>query len=165
LAALALAGVVGYLVLKRGDEVKEMNVAGYGIVFRDPSPGSARAPSEERAQALKVVQEVREDLQQQSSTAVITNVDLTGTWTVPGTDASWTVTSENGFFVFREHSLEAPDLVEAMGYGPFDGQSWAVRFRTIAETEGHGTLELVDERTLAGEVSVGDERFTVELKR
>jgi hypothetical protein len=165
LVALALVAVVAYLVVKRADDVKEVKVAGYGIVFRDQSSSGSRPPEEKRVLARQVQQAVEQELQQEAPTPVRTDVDLTGTWTMPGTDAIWTVSRENGFVVFRETATSAPDVVGAMGYGAFDGQTWTVQFHTIEETEGAAVLALVDDRTLRGEATVGDERFAIELQR
>lgn len=162
---LVLCGLVAYLVVRRADEVKEVKIAGNSITFRDNSSASALPREEQRERSRKIEQVVEQDVRETTATPVPSAVDLTDTWTMPDGGATWTVSLENGFYVFRERSAAAPDVVSAVGYGAFDGNNWNVQFQTILGASGEATLALEDERTLRGDAVVDGDRFAIELHR
>ena len=98
-------------------------------------------------------------------TAPATAVDLTGTWMLLDGRATWTVTVENGYLIFREQNTAAPGVVSAVGYGGFDGHTWSLQVQTIAGTTGTAALELQADGTLRGEAEVAGERFLLALRR
>src|SRR5262249_43010130 len=97
--------------------------------------------------------------------APATAVDLTGTWTMLDGTATWTVTIENGYLIFREQNAAAPGVVSAVGYGSFDGRTWSLQVQTIVGTTRTATLELQADGTLRGEADVAGARFLFALRR
>ena len=83
---------------------------------------------------------------------------------VDGT-ATWAVTVENGYLIFREQNAAAPGVVSAVGYGGFDGRVWSLQVQTIVGTTGTATLELQADGTLQGEADIAGARFTLALRR
>lgn len=165
--AVAVCILVGYVVVKRSDDIKEVKAAGFGIAFRDRSSPRALTPDEQRLRSQQIEAKVEQELRDASPAAPPppTAVDLTGTWTLINGTATWTVTVENGYLVFREQNTAAPGIVSATGYGSFDGRTWSLDVQTIVGTSGTATLELQADGALRGEAEIAGVRFLLALQR
>jgi hypothetical protein len=165
--AVAICIMIGYVVVTRRDEISEINVAGTGIAFRGSSSPRALPLDEQRKRSQQIEAEVEEEVREATPPAAAppTAVDLTGTWALFDGTATWTVTVENGYLVFREQNTAAPGVVSAVGYGGFDGHTWSLEVQTIVGTTGTAKLELQADGTLSGDADVAGTRFLLALRR
>src|SRR5215831_9527072 len=153
IVALVLCILLGYVVVTRRDDIKEIKVAGTGIAFRGKSSSRTLAPEEQKQHSQQIEAKVEEDVREAAppQAPLPSAVDLTGTWTMIDGTATWTVTVENGYLIFREQNAAAPGVVSAVGYGRFDGRTWSLQVQTIVGTAGTASLELQADGTLRGE--------------
>lgn len=165
--AVVVAIAIGYVIVKRSDDVSGVHAAGFGIAFRDSSSPRALPPDEQKQRSQQIEARVEEDVREAAPAEALppTAVDLTGTWTLLDGTASWTVTVENGYLIFREQNAAAPGVVSAVGYGNFDGHTWSLQVQTIVGTTGTATLELQADGTLRGNAEVAGTRFLLALRR
>jgi hypothetical protein len=167
IVAVTICVLIGYVVVKRSDEISEVKVAGTGIAFRGSSSPRALPPDEQRQRSQRIEAKIEEDVREAAppEPPPPTAVDLTGTWTLLDGTATWTVTVENGYLVFREQNAAAPGVVSAIGYGSFDGNTWSLQVQTIVGTTGTATLEIQADGSLRGEADIAGTRFLLALRR
>jgi hypothetical protein len=165
LITAVFSGLMVYVVVTKADQIKEVHVAGTGIVFRGKSAANTLTPDEQRERSRQVEAAIEEKVREAAPATTPPPVDLSGTWTTPEGTASWAVSLENGLFVFREANAAAPGIVTAAGYGPFDGRTWSPQFQTMLGVPGTASLTLSDDGALEGDIVVGGERFSLVLRR
>jgi hypothetical protein len=164
--AVAICAVVGYVVVKRSDDISELKVAGAGVAFQGKSSPNTLRPEEQRQRSQQIEAKVEEDVREAAPVEPQpTAVDLTGTWMTLDGRATWTVMVENGYLVFREQNAAAPGVVSAVGYGAFDGRTWSLQVQTIVGSTGTARLELQEDGTLRGEAEIGGTRFLMAFRR
>jgi hypothetical protein len=165
--AVTVCVLVGYVVVKRSDDISEVHAAGVGIAFRGSSSPRALSPDEQKQRSQQIEAKVEEHVREAAppEPPPATAADLTGTWMLLDGTATWTVTVENGYLVFREQNAAAPGTVSAVGYGGFDGHTWSLQVQTIVGTTGTAALELQTDGTLRGEAEVAGERFLLAMRR
>jgi hypothetical protein len=123
-------------------------------------------PDERKQRSQQIEAKVESDVREAApAEAAPSAADLTGTWMLLDGTASWTVTVENGYLIFREQNTAAPGVVSAVGYGSFDGHTWSLQAQTIVGTTGTATLGLQADGTLQGEADVAGTRFLLALRR
>jgi hypothetical protein len=159
--------LIGYVVVKRSDDVSEVRAAGFGIAFRGSSSPRALPPEEQTQRSQQIEAKLEDHVREAAPPEPLppTAADLTGTWMLLDGTATWTVTVENGYLIFREQNTAAPGVVSAVGYGSFDGHTWSLQVQTIVGSTGIATLELHGDSMLRGEAEVAGERFLVALRR
>jgi hypothetical protein len=166
--AITLCALMTYLVVTRHDDISELKVAGAGIAFRgNSSPRALPPPEEQRGRSRQIEANVEEEIRDAPapSAETTTAVELTGTWTMLDDSATWTITIESGYLVFREQNTAAPGIISAVGFGSFDGRTWSLQVQTIVGTTGTAALNLQDDGTLQGEANVGGVQFQLALRR
>lgn len=166
--AIAVVGfllLAGYVVVRNADRVRDVTFpGGGGIAFHDRAEAPPLAEQHERAAQLqsKVVEAV------QAAPAVApapSASELTGVWQTPDGAATWTVTVENGYLVFREMSVAAPGVVAAIGYGAFHATVWDLKLETMLGESGEASLVLEPDGSLQGEAIIDGERVAIRMVR
>lgn len=166
LIAVTACVLLAYIVVKRGNEISNVSAAGIGIAFRSSSAPQALSPEEKKQRSQQIEAKVEESVREAApAESGATAVEMTGTWRLVDGTATWTVTIENGYLIFREQNTAAPGVISAVGYGNFDGRTWALRVQTIVGTTGTATLEVQADGTLQGEAEIAGEQFSLSLQR